>query len=59
MINNELTDVIFFRYLPSLWYTNSIPNFLRTFWYYKRPEILNFMQQKYGYLNIKFLPDNI
>ena len=36
MINNELTDVLFFRYLPSLWYTHSIPNFLRNFWYYER-----------------------
>jgi len=59
MINNELTDVLFFRNLPSLWYLYFIPNSLRNFWYFNRPEIFNFMKQKYGHLNIKILPDNI
>ena len=59
MINKELTDVLFFRYLPSLWYTHFIPNSLRNVWYHERPEIFSFMKQKYGHLNIKLLPDNV
>ena len=33
MIDNEVQDVLLFRYLPSLWYTHPIPNPLREFWY--------------------------
>jgi len=59
VIDGELTDVILFRYLPSLWYTHPIPNKLREFWYTQRPEILNFMQKNYGHLDIDFLPNRI
>lgn len=59
VIDGELTDVILFRYLPSLWYTHPIPDKLREFWYTQRPEILNFMNKNYGNLNIDFLPNRI
>ena len=59
MIDNEVQDVILFRYLPSLWYTNSIPNSLREFWYTDRIDILNFMKKNYAHLEIEFLPDRI
>ena len=59
MIDNEVEDVILFRYLPSLWYTHSIPNSLREFWYTERMDILNFMKKNYAHLEIEFLPDRI
>ena len=59
MIDNEVQDVILFRYLPSLWYTDSIPNPLREFWYTQRLDILNFMKKNYSHLDIEFLPDRI
>lgn len=59
MIDNEVQDVILFRYLPSLWYTHSIPNSLREFWYTQRIDILNFMKKNYAHMNIEFLPDRI
>lgn len=59
LIDGELTDVILFRYLPSLWYTHPIPDKLREFWYTQRPEILNFMNKNYGHLDIDFLPNRI
>ena len=59
MIDNEVQDVILFRYLPSLWYTHSIPNSLREFWYTDRIDILNFMKKNYAHLEIEFLPDRI
>lgn len=59
MIDNEVQDVILFRYLPSLWYTHSIPNSLREFWYTQRIDILNFMKKNYAHLDIEFLPDRI
>jgi hypothetical protein len=58
-IENEVQDVILFRYLPSLWYTHPIPNSLREFWYSERIDILNFMKKNYGHLQIDFLPDQI
>ena len=59
MIDEQVTDVILFRYLPSLWYTNPIPNTLREFWYTQRRDIFNFMQKNYGHLDIEFLPNRI
>lgn len=59
IIENEVHDVILFRYLPSLWYTHPIPNSLRKFWYTERTDILNFMKKNYSHLNIEFLPDQI
>lgn len=59
VLQGELTDVIMFRYLPSLWYTHPIPDKLREFWYTERKEIFNFMEANYKQLKIDFLPDRI
>nr|UYC30440.1 hypothetical protein [Lithodesmium undulatum]UYC30494.1 hypothetical protein [Lithodesmium undulatum] len=58
-INGKMTEVILFRYLPSLWYKYPIPDELREFWYNERPEIYKFMKQHYGHLDIDFLPDRL
>lgn len=52
-------DVTVFRYLPSLWYKYSIPNFIREYWYTKKPEILQYFLRNYGNLEIDFLPDRV
>ena len=54
-----MKDVLVFHYLPILWYRHPIPNNLREYWYYERPDILDYMQTAYKDLNIQFLPDNI
>ena len=58
IIDDQIKDVILFRYLPSLWYTHPIPNQLREFWYTERLIFYNFMKKNYAHLNIPFLPDN-
>ena len=59
LINQEMKDVLVFHYLPISWYRYPIPNNLREFWYYQRPDILEYMQTAYKDLNIQFLPNNI
>ena len=59
IIDDQVKDVILFRYLPSLWYTHPIPNNLREFWYTERLDIYNFMQKNYAHLDIPFLPNRI
>ena len=59
LINEELRDVLVFRYLPILWYRHPIPNDIREYWYNERPEILKYMQKAYQNLDIQFLPKNI
>ena len=59
LINEEMSDVLVFHYLPILWYRHPIPNQIREFWYHERPDILNYMQKAYKDLEIQFLPDNI
>ena len=59
MINKEPVHVLVFRNLPALWYLYPIPNSLRTFWYFKRPDILSFMKHTYHEFNINFLPDKL
>ena len=59
VIDDQIKDVILFRYLPSLWYTHPIPNNLREFWYTERLDIYNFMKKNYAHLDIPFLPDRI
>jgi hypothetical protein len=59
MIDGRMKDVILFRYLPSLWYSNPIPDDLREFWYTDRPEIFKFMKKNYGHLDIEFLPNRV
>lgn len=59
VINNEMKDVLVFHYLPVLWFQHPIPNDLREFWYYQRPDILEYMQTAYQSLNLELLPDKI
>lgn len=59
LINQEIKNVLVFHYLPILWYRHPIPNDIRNFWYYERPDILDYMQTAYKDLNIQFLPKNL
>lgn len=59
LINNDMKDILVFHYLPILWYRHLIPNNIREYWYYQKPEILEYMQKSYKDLNIQFLPDNV
>jgi len=59
LINQEWKDVLVFHYLPVTWYRHPIPNDLREFWYYQRPDILDYMQTAYKDLDIQFLPDSV
>jgi len=59
LIQQQMTDVLVFHYLPILWYRYPIPNKIREFWYNERPEILDYMQKAYKDLDIQFLPDNV
>jgi len=59
LINQEMKDVLVFHYLPISWYRHPIPNNIREFWYYQRPDILEYMQTAYKDLEIQFLPNNI
>jgi hypothetical protein len=58
-INEKMTDVLVFHFLPILWYRYPVPNEIREFWYKERPDILNYLQKAYKDLDIQFLPDNI
>ena len=59
LINGKLKDVLVFHYLPINWYRYPIPNDLREYWYYQRPDILEYMQTSYKELNIQWLPNNL
>ena len=59
LINQEMKDVLVFHYLPISWYRHPIPNDIREFWYYKRSDILEYMQTAYKDLDIQLLPNNI
>ena len=56
---NKSKAVMFFRYLPKLWYTHRIPNEIREYWFYQRPEILQYMSDNYERLGVPIYPDNI
>ena len=59
LINQQMKDVLVFHYLPILWYRHPIPNDVREFWYYQRPDILEYMQTAYKFLDIQLLPNAI
>jgi hypothetical protein len=59
LINQEMKDVLVFHYLPILWYRHPIPNDVREFWYYQRPDILEYMQTAYKDLDLQLLPNGI
>ena len=52
LIDQQMKDVLVFHYLPILWYRYSIPNEIIEFWSQERPDILNYMKEVYGNLNI-------
>lgn len=58
-IDGELKNVLIFKHLPILWYKYPIPNELRTYWFYERQDILDYLQQAYKDLGVQFTPDNI
>ena len=59
LIDEEMRDVLVFHFLPINWYKHPIPNGLREFWYYERPDILESLQKAYKDVDIQFLPNNI
>lgn len=59
LVNQEMKDVLVFHYLPITWYRYPIPNDLREFWYFQRPDILEYMQTAYKDLDIQFLPESV
>jgi hypothetical protein len=59
LINQEMKDVLVFHYLPILWYRHPIPNDVREFWYYQRPDILEYMQTAYKDIEIQLLPTKV
>tara|TARA_B110000305_G_scaffold224901_1_gene270905 strand:- start:651 stop:1721 length:1071 start_codon:yes stop_codon:yes gene_type:complete len=56
LINGTPKDIIMFRYLPQLWWTNPIPDKLREFWHFERPEIQQFMHKNYKMMDSDLLP---
>jgi len=58
-LNDTVTDVLVYRFLPRLWFYYPIPNDLREFWYTQRPDILKYMQKAYPDLGVEFRPDRI
>ena len=59
MVDGKVKQVILYRYLPSLWAEEPIPDSLREFWYTKRPDILRYMKKNYSQLEIDFEPNRI
>ena len=59
MSSDKMETVILYRFLPSLWMDEPIPDSLREFWYEKRPDILKFMKKNYNQLDIDFEPNRI
>jgi len=56
VIDGDTKDVVQFHNLPYLWYKYPIPNDLREFWYFERPDIFKFMEQSYKQLGLEFRP---
>jgi hypothetical protein len=59
LIDQQMRDVLIFHYLPITWYRYPIPNNIREFWYYERPDILEYIYKSYKNLDIQLLPDSI
>jgi hypothetical protein len=59
MSSDKMETVILYRFLPSLWMDEPIPDSLREFWYEQRPDILKFMKKNYHQLDIDFEPNRI
>ena len=50
---------IVFRFFPITWEKYPIPNKLREYWYYKRPDVFKYLEKKYKMKEIDFKPDNV
>jgi hypothetical protein len=59
LINGVSKDVIMFKYLPSLWYTDPIPNKLRELWYTERRDIFSYMKKNYPHFDTDLLPNRV
>lgn len=57
LTDDKIKEVIFFKNFPALWYYYPIPNELREYWFYNRPDILKYMIDHYDYLGVNFYPD--
>lgn len=56
---SEDTPAIVFRGIPILWYKYGVPNDLRQHWYYKRPDIFEYIEESLKGLDVQLLPDEI
>ena len=52
-------QVIAFKSFPTLWSTHPIPNELREYWFFQRPDILKYMIETYQNLGVNFYPDEV
>lgn len=59
VVGQSSTKIKLFHYLPYLWFKYPIPNEVREFWYYKRPDILDYMMKTYSELDIQWLPESV
>lgn len=57
LVERQPVQTIVFSDIPKLWIFHPIPNDVRKYWAYERPEILTFMELTYKDLNINFRPD--
>ena len=57
-LDRDPMPLLVYRGLPELWQKYPIPDELRKYWLNERPEIIKFMQDKYGHLGINFLPSD-
>lgn len=55
--NDTLIQTLVFTDIPYLWVKYPIPDPLRDFWFFERPEILKYMEATYSDLGINFRPD--
>nr|YP_010277005.1 Ycf89 [Thalassionema frauenfeldii]YP_010277066.1 Ycf89 [Thalassionema frauenfeldii]UHY40528.1 Ycf89 [Thalassionema frauenfeldii]UHY40589.1 Ycf89 [Thalassionema frauenfeldii]UHY40916.1 Ycf89 [Thalassionema frauenfeldii]UHY40977.1 Ycf89 [Thalassionema frauenfeldii] len=58
-ISGQVKNILAFKDLPYLWYTRTIPNELREFWYLERKDIYNYMKKAYGKIDLQIDPDPI
>jgi len=56
-IEGKAREALVYKNLPYLWYKYPIPNEVREYWYFERPDIRAYMEKFYGHLNIDILPD--
>ena len=57
LVEREPVQTLVFADIPELWVFHPIPNDVRKYWAYQRPEILTYMELTYKDLNINFRPD--